>query len=164
MPKKKHQKEQPLDLALVIGLTELIKQLANYPSLDLEFAELAVIERYETGTRRQAIQHIRANVPPKKLGFRKPRKEEPERRPNIGELFIAGKQCPVCHEGVLSNRVRCGKKQTACSECKFFTQEMPIVRRKNPQHRFIAKFLSDLRKNQIHSAWHGLNDPDPPRF
>jgi hypothetical protein len=164
MCKGKHRKKPPLDLALVIGLKAMIRRLVDYPSLDLEFSELAAVEQYETGARRQAIKHIRATMLPHWLGFRPKPREKPQPKISLGDLFRAGKKCPVCKKGVLKDQIKRGKNQTVCSNCKFKSVELPNFPRKNKISEFIAKYLSDLRKSQIHSAWHGINDPDPPRF
>jgi hypothetical protein len=165
MCKGKQHKEPPLDLALVIGLKAMIKRLVNYPSLDLEFSELAVIEEYETGPRRQAIKHIRATMLPHWLGFRpKPRPKKAKRQANIGDLFRMGAQCLECKTGTLENRIKRGKNQIACSKCKFYLEYLPHVPRDNKVSGAVAKYLSDLRNHQIISAWHQINDPDPLRF
>lgn len=170
MTKNKHRRkrpEQPLDLALVIGLSEMIKRLARHTSLGLKFAELAVIEKYEQGARRRAIKHIRQNATPQQLGLlvADPQPKGPNPGALIAKRFRAGQPCPECHQGKLCDKKLKGGKLTVCSNkrCEFECEHVTL--KFDPEiTKAVTKFLTNLRNHRILGCWYGLNDPDPPRY
>lgn len=170
MTKNKHRRkrpEQPLDLALVIGLAEMIRRLARYTSLGLKFADLSIIEWYEKGGRRLAIRHIRETMTPRSLGLRvhDPRPKGPHPGVELGKMLRAGRPCPRCHEGELYDKKLEDKTLTVCSNERCDLELEHITLKNDPKRSGdVAKFLTDMRNHQILSHWHGLNDPDPPRY
>ena len=166
MTKNKHRRkrpEQPLDLALVIGLTAMIKQLAQINSARMEFADLELIERFEKGRRRQAIKHIRATATPHSLGLRttEPRSKGPNPARLLAKMWQAGQPCPRCKKGRLADQTKGERRLTACNKCRFYVERVAFDYKPNKD---VQKFLSDLHTHQILSHWAGLNNPNPIYF
>jgi len=153
---------KPLDLALVIGLKEMIKRMKR---LELKPDEIEIIEKFEKGPRRQAIQHIRATMNAQELGLRTadPRPKGSDCPLALGKVFDAGRHCPACKEGVLVENTIGARKRTVCDHCDFLAEHItlsfdPVT------HRDVTEFLAKRRKHEIISEWIGLNDPHPPKY
>ncbi len=166
MAKNRHRrktKPQPLDLALVIGLTAMIKRLAQFNGARMEFADLELIERFEKGRRRQAIKHIRATATPRSLGLRttEPRPKGPNPARLLAKALQAGQPCPSCKKGRLADTTKGARRLTACDKCRFYVEHVTIDYKPNKD---IQKYLADLHEHQIISHWAGLNNPNPILF
>lgn len=160
-PKKRIQ--PPLDLALVIGLIEMIKRLAQNANLRFKFDELKVIAAFEKGARQQAISHIMETMTPSELGWPtvEPAPEKPDLGLKLGELFRAGQPCPMCKHGVLYDKEQRGKMFTRCTKCNHSGEHITLTRGADKK---LGDYLIRLRNHQIISNWWTLNDPNPPLY